>query len=350
MSEKLPAKSNNQLYMELVDTLPKFTHEFFFFGISEKAILTKLSYARDIKYFFEFAIDHIPSFSHMKLHEISVDDLKDLSPMDINKFLAWMDDQELSEKTRARRKTSVSVLFTYLINTERKLQFNPVSGAQKIEIEQSDYVIYLKLSEQKQLLDCIQYGTGLSKHQLYYHEKYKKRDLAIVFLFLDTGLRVSELHSLNMKDVIMFEDPIEPENNECYVITLRKGHKKSLAASKVYFSDEARDYIKDYLSSREIAGEKFNDATPLFTTLEGDRLSVREIQQMLKKYVKAALGRSDISVHKLRSSFAMEFYKAEHNILVLQQRMGHKSIAATNIYARASDKEEAVKQSRNWRH
>lgn len=57
-----------------------------------------------------------------------------------------------------------------------------------------------------------------------------------------------------------------------------------------------------------------------------------------KKYVKAALGRSDISVHKLRSSFAMEFYKSEKNLLVLQERMGHKSMAATNIYAKASDK------------
>ena len=74
------------------------------------------------------------------------------------------------------------------------------------------------------------------------------------------------------------------------------------------------------------------------------------IQQMLKKYVKASIGRNDISVHKLRSSFAMEFYKSQHNILVLQQRMGHKSMTATNIYARASEKEDEVRNSRNWRN
>ncbi|WP_272867641.1 tyrosine-type recombinase/integrase [Pseudobutyrivibrio ruminis] len=56
-----------------------------------------------------------------------------------------------------------------------------------------------------------------------------------------------------------------------------------------------------------------------------------------------------MSVHKLRSSFAMEFYKSEHDILVLQNHMGHASIAATNIYARASDKEDAVNKPRNWR-
>ena len=117
----------------------------------------------------------------------------------------------------------------------------------------------------------------------------------------------------------------------------------------MYFSDESKDYLREYLNLRENNGEIFKEGTPLFVTLDGTRLSIREIQQMLKKYVKASLQRSDISVHKLRSSFAMEFYKHEKNILVLQQRMGHKSMAATNIYARASDKEEAVKESRNWR-
>ena len=183
-----------------------------------------------------------------------------------------------------------------------------------------------------------------------FHEKYKKRDLAIIFLFLDTGLRISELQALNINDVVIYDDFMQDESNECFVLTLRKGKKRSgKTPSKVYFSDESKTYIQDYLRSREIHGEKFDSNSPLFTTLDGDRLSVRQIQQMLKKYVRASLHRSDISVHKLRSSFAMEFYKAEHDILVLQNRMGHASIAATNIYARASDKEEAVKASRNWR-
>ena len=343
-------KSNNEKFIEFVESLPEFTHNYFYYGISNKAILTKLSYVRDIIYFFEFAINSYEYFPEKDLRDISLEDIAMITPLDIDKFLSWMDDQQLSDKTRARRKSSISVLFNYLINTERKLSFNPVAGAQKIEIEQSDFVIYLNRSEQEQLLNCIQSGIGLTDRQLLYHEKYKLRDLAIIFLFLDTGLRISELHALNIKDIVIFEDNFNPDNNECYLIALRKGRKKSKTASKVYFSDESKQYIQNYLESRELKGEKFTDNTPLFTTLEGDRLSIREIQQMLKKYVKASIGRTDISVHKLRSSFAMEFYKASHNILVLQQRMDHKSVTATNIYARASDREDEVRNSRNWRN
>lgn len=73
-----------------------------------------------------------------------------------------------------------------------KVEFNPVSGSQSVEIPENEYVTYFNLDELEQLLNCIRYGTGLTKGQLAVHDKYKKRDLAIIFLFLDTGLRISE--------------------------------------------------------------------------------------------------------------------------------------------------------------
>lgn len=347
--KKIQPKTKMDQFNELLNHLPEFTHNYFIVGSSNKAILTRLSYARDILFFLGYAVTNYPYFDEKEIKNITLDDFGQITPLDIDQFITWMIDQEFSERTQARRKTAVSVLYNYLINTERKLEFNPVTGSQKIDIAQSEYVIYLNREEQEQLLQCITYGTGLTDRQLMYHKKYRLRDLAIIFLFLDTGLRVSELHELNINDVVMFESTINQDYNECYVVTFRKGNKKKNIPSKVYFSDESKEYLKNYLESRIALGEKFTDKSPLFTTLEGKRLSVREIQQMLKKYVKASLGRSDISVHKLRSSFAMEFYKSQHNILVLQQRMGHKSMAATNIYAKASDKEEEVKNSRNWR-
>ncbi len=344
-------KSNIDKLEEIRAQLPSCIHGYFDFGSHDKAILTKLNYARDLLYFFEYTVNFLPYFPEKDTSELTINDLKSITPNDINKFVTWMKDkQELSDRTCARRRSSVSIIYNYLINTERKLDFNPVTGSAGISIEQSDYVTYLNLDEQAKLLDCIQYGNGLTKRELAFHEKYKKRDLAIIFLFLDTGLRISELQALNINDVVIYDDLIKDDSNECFVLTLRKGKKRSgKTPSKVYFSDESKEYIQDYLRLREIHGEKFDSNSPLFTTLEGARLSVRQIQQMLKKYVRASLHRNDISVHKLRSSFAMEFYKAEHDILVLQNRMGHASIAATNIYAIASDKEEAVKASRNWR-
>ena len=350
MANNKPAKTNTEKLHAITDQLPEFADRYFYSGRSKKAILTRISYALDLKYFLEFAVDKLPYFTEKSVKQLTIDDLKLIQPTDINDFTTWMEDsQKLSARTQARRKSSISSLYEYLINTERKLDFNPVTGSEAITIPESNYVTYLKIDEQNRLLDCIRYGTGLSGKRLALHENYKKRDLAIVFLFLDTGLRISELQALNVKDIVIYKDAYDEEKDDFHLMTVRKGKKKTMTATKVFFSDEAGQYITDYLEFRRARGENFTEDSPLFTTLEGNRLSIRQIQHMLEVYVKTSLKRSDISVHKLRSSFAMEFYKSEHHLLILQERMGHSSIAATNIYAKASDKEDAVRNSRNWR-
>ncbi len=166
MAERTPAKSNTQKLREITDALPDFTQQYFYSGTSGKAILTRLSYALDIRYFLDFSVNFLPYFPDKKLKELSLDDIKQIKATDIDDFLTWMDEnQHLSERTRARRRSSVSGLFEYLINTERKLEYNPVSGSQSVEIPENEYVIYLNLDEQEQLLNCIRYGTGLSKGQ-----------------------------------------------------------------------------------------------------------------------------------------------------------------------------------------
>lgn len=90
----------------------------------------------------------MPYFPEKETSELTIDDLKSITPNDINKFVTWMKDkQELSERTCARRRSSVSIIYNYLINTERKLDFNPVTGSEGISIEQSDFVTYLNLDE-----------------------------------------------------------------------------------------------------------------------------------------------------------------------------------------------------------
>ena len=226
-----------------------------------------------------------------------------------------------------------------MINAQRKLTYNPVSGSTKIRLPEKDFVVYLTMEEQEKLLNTVRSGYGLTDGQLKYHEHLKKRDLAIIFLFLDTGLRVSELASINVKDFSM---------DDYTVVVQRKGRNK---IQMIYFSDESAEYLTDYLNERKARGDLFHGDDPFFVTLEGNRLSVREIQSMLKKYVSAALPEKthSISPHKLRSSFAMEFYRSsDKDILTLQKRMGHKSILTTNIYAKAAEAE--VKDSRNWRN
>jgi len=327
-------KPTYELLQEVVNRLPDFCTNYLYRGQSEHSSLTILNYARDLEYFFQFAVDVLPYFPDSEVRNITVDDLKQITTNDINLYLTVMREKyNLADKTRARRKSAVSNLFNYLVNTERSLDFNPVSGASKVKIHSKDYVIYLNREEQQSLLNCVMYGTGLTNRQLAFHEKEWKRDLAIVFLFLDTGLRISELQSINVKDVDFIEHCV-------YIV--RKGGK----TQKIYHSDEAGEYIADYLSERPSA----QGDDPLFLSARGERIAIRTIQAMLEKYVSASLPekREQISPHKLRSSFAMEFYKGTRDILLLQQRMGHASIVATNIYAKASEK-ELIERSRNWR-
>jgi len=336
---------------ELADELPEFCHGYIYEGQTNHGAATRLAYTRDIGYFFNFIIDYLPYYPEKKPVELTVSDLSKITISDINKYLSWMEDVGISDSTRNRRKSAVSTMFNYLVNTERVLSFNPVENSVKIGRNEREYVLYLNMDEQNKLLNCIRYGAGLTKRQLASHKIYMKRDLAIIFLFLDTGLRISELNGLNIEDVQIFDESLDHENDECFLIVLRKGKKTRKSASKVYFSDEAKEYLLDYLNERKNRGDLLTKDSPLFCTTSQERLAVRSIQAMLNKYVTTALPeKTGISPHKLRSSFAMEFYK--HNgkdILVLQQRMGHKTITATNIYAHAAEQDEAVKKSRNWR-
>ncbi len=332
-------QGDSQKYLKLISQLPDCVHSYLMTGLSENTLTTKVAYARDIKYFLEFAVNFYPYFTEKSIKAITMDDLEQITAEDINLYLFTMKDQGLGEKTRARKKSAISAMFNYMINAQRKLTYNPVSGSTKIRLPEKDFVIYLTREEQERLLNTIRIGTGLSKGQLAYHEHYKVRDLAIVFLFLDTGLRVSELNSINVKDLSL---------EDFTVVVQRKGRNK---IQMIYYSDESAEYINDYLNERKARGDAFHGDDPLFVTLEGNRLSVREIQNMVKKYVAAALPDKmhSISPHKLRSSFAMEFYRAsDKDILTLQKRMGHKSILTTNIYAKAADAE--IKESRNWRN
>ena len=327
-----------QKFISLTNKLPECCQGYLMTGLSENTLTTKIAYARDILYFIEFSINNYPYYSDKEVKEITFEDLEKITAEDINAYLLTMKDQGLGEKARARKKSAISAMFNYMINAQRKLNYNPVAGSTRIRLPEKDFVVYLTMKEQATLLNTVRSGYGLTKGQLAYHKRYEKRDTAIVFLFLDTGLRVSELSSINVKDLSL---------DEYAVIVSRKGRNK---IQKIYFSDQSAEYLSDYLNERKCRGDIFHGDEPLFVTLEGNRLSVREIQSMIKKYVAAALPDKmhSISPHRLRASFAMEFYRnSNKDILTLQKRMGHKSILATNIYAKAIEAEE--KETRNWR-
>jgi len=338
MKEK---KSNSLTLFALLDSLPEFCNNLFVGRKNERVLNTRLGYARDLKQFFEFLHDTHPHFCEMEVKDVKPSDMAAVKAEDLDKFIEIYSENH-AVKTIARMKSSISAMYSYLINTLQAVQYNPALGSQKIKIPEKDFVIYLTVEEQERLLHTIRYGTGLSDREKKLHERYVKRDMAMIFLFLDTGLRVSELQGIDNKDFDL---------TECSVIVARKGG----SINKVYFSDEASEYIMEYMEEKKQLFPLFcNDSDPFIITEKGERLSVRQIQNIVPKYVQAAIPEKagSITPHKLRSSFAMGFYQRDpryggHDLLTLQRRMNHKSITSTNVYAKAA--ENVSKETRNWR-
>lgn len=339
MKEK---KSSSLVLFSLLDSLPEFCNNLFVGRKNERVLNTRLGYARDLKQFFDFLMDTHPYFCDMKVKDIKPSDMSAVKAEDLDKFIEIYSEDH-AVKTIARMKSSISAMYSYLINTLQAVQYNPALGSQKIKIPEKDFVIYLTIEEQERLIQTIRYGTGLSDREKKWHGRYVKRDLAMIFLFLDTGLRVSELQGIDNKDFDL---------SECSVIVARKGG----SINKVFFSDEAAEYIIDYMEEKKANFPLFNgDSDPFIITEKGERLSVRQIQNIVPKYVSAAIPEKagSITPHKLRSSFAMGFYQRDpefggHDLLTLQRRMNHKSITSTNVYAKAA--ENISKETRNWRN
>lgn len=300
---------------------------------------TIFQYIYDLSYFVDWLTCFSPYFSNKQKYLLTIQDLSHVTPEDIDDFLSWyrIDNKatkkERSDCTLARKKASLSAFFSFLC-ARKWLQNNPVSASSKIKIRKKP-PIYLDQKEQEAYKNSILHGTGLTGKAETEHQKYVLRDYALALLLLDTGMRISEVQSTEI---------IDYDLTYCNVVVRRKDAKMDT----VYFSDETRDALLSYLNSKN-EWQSRNDQ-PMFTTLDGTRLSIRAMEELIKKYAMASIpqkGKS-ISPHKMRSTFAMDLYEASGNdILLVKERMAHKSIATTQIYTEA--RHEKIEESRNFR-
>lgn len=327
------AKTNVD-YAKKIETLtkkmPGFVTDFIYnFNHTDK-IATMFEYSRDIYDFLQYMVGFLPEFCDKEIMDLTLEDLAAVEPMDITRYftvLRGTSEKNLKETTIKRRRASLSSMFSFFVSNGL-INKNPVSATKTIKIPEKE-VIYLTNEEQKVLLDTVRSGANLSKDASKYHNKYEERDAALFLLLLDTGLRVSEM---------LDTDIIDYDLEVCSVVVRRKGGD----IQKVYYSDECCEYLESYFDSQRLKYKVSDKDIPAFTTLKGERLGVRAVEKLVKKYVEACMPDKTklISPHKLRSSFAMSFYEASNNnILLLQKKLNHKSITTTNIYAKASDKE-----------
>ncbi len=326
-------KYQNKLEV-IAKELPEVCWPFIMETGTQMAASTRYSYATELRWFFMFLLETKPQFAEThKIKDLTEEQIKSITPRDISRYLSQDKDKGKSERTVARRRAAISSFFTFLVNN-RIIEYDPSKSASNVKVHKKKDVIYIDIMDQKRLLNAVESGSTLTKREQIFHEKYQKRDIALISLLLDTGIRVSELYRMDIKDVDM---------KGCSAYILRKGGNKE----DVFFSDEVRVLLEEYLEERHMNGLYQSDNDPLFVTLKGDRLSVRAIQMLVKKYAESSLpiiGKS-ITPHKLRSSFAMEYYDSTKDLLALQKKLGHSSVTTTNIYAKAT--KDKMEQTRN---
>ena len=179
--------------------------------------------------------------------------------------------------------------------------------------------------EVSQLLDEVESGANLpSARQEAFHEKTKVRDVAIITLFLGTGIRISELVGLNVSDLDF--------NINGFKVT-RKGGNQSI----LYFSQEVADALIAYLNERSL-DPSLDDEPALFLSLQKKRMSVRSVEKLVKKYAKLITPLKHITPHKLRSTYGTELYRETGDIYVVAEVLGHRDINTTKKhYAAISD-------------
>lgn len=321
---------NLQTIERLLDEeLPSFCYDYFLAIDSQTSTLTRLNYAHDLKIFF-FFLQEKKFRKSKQVKEITLEDLECITSNDIEYFLSFLShyvyaDKEhaCNERAKARKLSSVRAMFKFFFNKG----FISVDNSAKVATPKlhEKPIIRLDSSEVFNILDVAESGSGLSSHQMAYHEKNKVRDSAILTLFLGTGIRISELVGLNNDD-LNFKD-------NSFIVT-RKGGSKSI----LYFDETVANALKRYLDYKEQHSAILEETNALFLSNNKKRITVRAVENLVHKYAKIVSPLKKISPHKLRSTYGTQLYQATGDIYIVADVLGHKDVNTTRKhYAAISD-------------
>lgn len=321
---------------ELLTDLPKYCAGFFQSLENSTRPSTRLVYAYDLRIFFEYLANEptSPIFGKINTKEISIEQLSSLKLADFRGYLSFLDiyfrqngdisiERSNSESGRKRKLCSLRRFFKYLYN-EELIKENIVSKIETPRIPEKP-IIRLDDNEIINIIQVVSSGEGLTDRQKVFHARDKYRDIAIIVLFLTTGIRKSELIGLNIGD-INFSD-------NSFVIT-RKGGKSTI----LYFGDLTKKTLEDYLETRKNTITYSSDM-PLFITSSEKRISPDAVENLVKKYAKISAPLKKISPHKLRSTYGTKLYKDTGDIYLVAEVLGHADVNTTKRHYAAMSEE-----------
>lgn len=316
-----------------LEELPDFCYKYFLEMENYTSTLSRLNYAMDLKIFFDFLARF--KFS-IDVKDLTLAHIEKVTADDISSFLSYLSfytykgkNYKNNERGKARKLSSIRSLFKYLFNKD-KISSNVASKITMPKQHEKD-ILRLEVDEVSRLVNQAESPSGLTKQQQGYNKHTRERDVAILTLFLATGIRVSELVGLNVEDFDF--------DNHSFKVT-RKGGNQAI----LYFSQEVEDAIKAWLLVRDSNKKLDEKEKALFISLQNKRICVRAVEQLVKKYAGVVTPLKKITPHKLRSTYGTNLYRETGDIYIVADVLGHRDVNTTRKHYAAitEDKRRSV--------
>jgi len=315
---------------EVLRTLPDFCRDYFRSIDATTSAKTRISYAYDIRIFFEFLLSENPAFKGMKMTDFTVDVLDQIKAVDLEEYEEYLKVYKNGKRVETngerglKRKISALRSFYAYYFKRQMISTNPTVLIDVPKVHQKS-IIRLDTDEVAMLLDYIEHaGDSLTGQRKAYYEKTKERDLALVTLLLGTGIRVSECVGLDVEDIDF--------KNYGITVTRKGGNQMT-----VYFGQEVADALQKYLEVRKGITPLAGHEHALFYSIQNRRIGVQAVENLVKKYARQITTTKKITPHKLRSTYGTALYQETGDIYLVADVLGHKDVNTTKKHYAALD-------------
>lgn len=333
-------RNNIEKLRQMEKSLPAFC-TVFFRGIADRvSARTMVAYAYDLQIFFNYMNENVIQPKADVLSDIRLDALEQIGKFDLENFLDYLSyytgadgvEHTNDERGKARKLSAIKSLFNYFYEAEL-IKSNPATIIHMPKIHEKN-IIRLDPDEVAKLLDVVENGSAQeSKHQKKFHDRTVVRDLCLLTLLLGTGIRVSECVGLNLEDV-------DFDNGAIRII--RKGGNEA----RVYFGEEVEETLSEYMAQRKEVMTLSGHESALFLSIQNRRITVRAVENLVKKYASQVTTLKKITPHKLRSTYGTSLYRESNDIYLVATVLGHKDVNTTRKHYASIDEEQRRKAAK----
>ena len=304
--------------------LPPYCRQYFISIESTTESRTRMAYLYDLISYFEYLQKEVDVCKGVSIPEISLKMLEFVRPQDIEEYLSYLRYYEKNgreytngQKGLKRKLASLRAFYAYFYNNEM-INNNPAVKVKMPKIHTKP-IVRLEQDEIYWLLKEVESGNNLTTRQKKFHERTKERDKAVMMLLLGTGIRVSECVGINLDDV------------DFKYMGVRV-HRKGGAEAIVYFNKEVKNAMYKYYEQRINMMPNDGSTDAFFLSITGNRLSVRSIESLVKKYTEKVTKLKKITPHKLRSTFGSALYRKSGDIFLVADALGNTVSVAERYY------------------